>query len=126
MELLLNLGWIAISIAIGWFATRDGCSGRKRATVIITLALLSAVLFPAISMSDDLHVDFVLADEVSSRRHSTVHALSATVALLISVVLITLPRINVAFGVKNEGLISAVRAGFLTAVGLRAPPAVLV
>lgn len=126
MELALNLGWIVVSIAIAWFATRDGCaSGTQRATIVITIALLSALLFPAISMSDDLHVAVVLTDDVNSRRHNLAHSLVGAMTLFCCAVVFPTPPRAINRLRKSDRLVSAALAGFKTAVGLRAPPAVL-
>jgi hypothetical protein len=62
MELLLNLTWLAVSIALGalLWASRsesEAMSGRclhPRATAWVGYVILIALLLPAISMTDDL------------------------------------------------------------------------
>ncbi len=53
MEIFLNLGWAALSIvmACAWLRIEDGTDRRRR---IVALAVLVAILLPAISISDDL------------------------------------------------------------------------
>lgn len=61
MELLSNLVWLAVSISLWglWLWRRRG--GRKGSLVpgvglqIVALAMLTAVLLPPISLTDDLH-----------------------------------------------------------------------
>jgi hypothetical protein len=126
VELLLNLGWIVVSVAIAWFATRGGCiPGRQRATVIITIALLSALLFPAISMSDDLHVDFVLMDDVRSHRHSVAHDHVGVAVLMACAVLLDLSPHDVSPNGSTLQPFARVLSGFVRSTGLRAPPSVL-
>lgn len=61
LELLSNLVWLAVAIALwgSWFLRR---SGPRKASLLhsvraeaIALAMLTAILLPAISITDDLH-----------------------------------------------------------------------
>lgn len=55
MEVLLNLAWAASAIALVTFWLRAGsrpdCARRRQ---IVAIAILIAILFPVISVSDDL------------------------------------------------------------------------
>ncbi|MGA7653902.1 MAG: hypothetical protein WBQ52_04610 [Terracidiphilus sp.] len=53
MEIFLNLAWAALSIYMvwTWLRVEDGTDRRRR---IVALAVLVAILLPAISISDDL------------------------------------------------------------------------
>ncbi len=55
MELFLNLAGVLIAIAMVslWLRTTPD-SGRDRRTQLVALALLLVILFPTISMTDDL------------------------------------------------------------------------
>jgi|SRR5579864_3745592 len=59
MELLLNLVWllvVAVAIVSWLYHNRDRSTARPRVLLqMITLACILAVLFPAISATDDLH-----------------------------------------------------------------------
>lgn len=58
LELVLNLGWLALSIAVfAFFGVRFISSNTDRNRVIAALALVCVVclLFPVISMTDDLN-----------------------------------------------------------------------
>lgn len=75
MELLLNLVWSIISLAtIGlWLREharlpnlRQKHHGLVRGLIVLICAL--AVLFPAISLTDDLHSEVVLMEEWNSSR----------------------------------------------------------
>lgn len=58
MELALNLGWLAISIAaLGFFGVRLISKDTERNRVIAAIALVCVVclLFPVVSMTDDLN-----------------------------------------------------------------------
>jgi hypothetical protein len=53
VEIILNLAWAALSIYMvcAWLRVEDGTDRRRR---IVALAVLLAILLPAISISDDL------------------------------------------------------------------------
>jgi len=73
METILNLVWLVVTLAalwmwrFRWAASRRNprCNVRQE-TIAIVCAL--ALLFPVISLTDDLHPDIVPADTVSSKR----------------------------------------------------------
>jgi len=99
MELFLNLGW-ALSAALLvciWlrFAARTGAS---RQTQLVALALLVLILFPVISVTDDLQAmqNPAEVDSCQRRGHAGLcaHAILAPVAALPSPV----------FSVFSEGL----------------------
>lgn len=55
MELLLNLAWLAVAGALVSIWVRDGGRDRaQRRRQLIAMAVLIAILFPVISVSDDL------------------------------------------------------------------------
>ena len=69
MELILNLGWslVAIAMICGWlrFASREAGIRRMQA---VTLAVAILILLPAISISDDLVAAQNPAEVVSTIR----------------------------------------------------------
>lgn len=55
MELILNLGWIAAATAIVWLCARHAPrTDGGRWTQIVALAVVILILFPVISVTDDL------------------------------------------------------------------------
>jgi hypothetical protein len=71
MEIVLNLAWVLLAVVsvLLWvrYARRVGASRR---TQIAALAMLILILFPVISVSDDLQVALNLAeDDVYVRRN---------------------------------------------------------
>ena len=59
MELFLNLAWLAVAMALLWLwfrARRNPASSPQQDTrrQLIAIAVLIAILFPVISVSDDL------------------------------------------------------------------------
>jgi hypothetical protein len=58
VELALNLGWFALSLAVfGFFGVRFASKNTERTRMIAAIALVCVVclLFPVISMTDDLN-----------------------------------------------------------------------
>jgi hypothetical protein len=61
LELLSNLVWLAVAISLWglWFLRRRGVGKRSLfhsvGTEVIALAMLTTILLPAISITDDLH-----------------------------------------------------------------------
>src|SRR5213595_1909730 len=60
MEFGFNLAWLILSIAlsVGWaWAASSGRCGRAHRASFLALVILIALLFPVVSISDDLHED---------------------------------------------------------------------
>jgi hypothetical protein len=87
MELLLNAIWLAVATSL----LRECTAGRRKWQSLIGLVCVLALLFPAISLTDDLHpTEFALADTKSlyavahsqdllspaPRNHSPIHGLA--------------------------------------------------
>ena len=73
METFLNLVWLVVTLAVlwvwrfRWAASRRHPHRNIRQETIAIVCLL-ALLFPVISLTDDLHPDITPADTVSSKR----------------------------------------------------------
>lgn len=71
MELFLNILWLAISSAsFVWFVRRErfGSPVQRRVLLVsgvLALTCVAALLFPIISVTDDLHSDATCAEESS-------------------------------------------------------------
>lgn len=70
MELLLNLAWLVISLLAilllrGNWRRRKGPSLREW----IALATFLFLLFPVISLTDDLHPEIALAEAATGKKH---------------------------------------------------------
>jgi len=74
METILNLIWLAVTVAaiwlwrFRWSVSRQNPRHSSR-TEIVAIVCVLALLFPVISLTDDLHPDIVPADTVSSKRN---------------------------------------------------------
>jgi hypothetical protein len=87
MELFLNLLWLVI--ALGSFArwrhvvgVRRGSRGRLQGAVrFLALACALSILFPAISVTDNLHPELYVTEDSSSSRRAMAAAVGASHAL---------------------------------------------
>src|SRR5579883_2392284 len=83
METVLNLIWLAVTIAALWlwhfrWAVSKRESGRSLRLEAVAMVCVLALLFPVISLTDDLHPEIVPADTVSSKRNHCLLAAHAT------------------------------------------------
>jgi hypothetical protein len=75
METILNLIWLAITAAAIWLWRFRWLVSRQnpRARVfqeVVAIGCALALLFPVISLTDDLHPEIVAVDAVSGKRNS--------------------------------------------------------
>ena len=88
LELTLNLAWLAFSgvllLAGGWFGGLAG-SNRNRAATVLTLLCVVCLLFPVISVTDDLSNGPAVSE--SSKLKKIIPSIHVVVALLSRVVL---------------------------------------
>lgn len=71
MEIFLNLVWAALAVAIVVHWHRTGShSGHSRRAQLVAIAVLVAILFPVISVSDDLMAVQVTSETDSAYRRS--------------------------------------------------------
>src|SRR5579864_4424322 len=70
MELLLNLSWLVIAVT-AVFVLRGNWRQRKGPPLRewIALATFLFLLFPVISLSDDLHPEIALAEAATGKKH---------------------------------------------------------
>ena len=70
MELLLNLAWLVISI-VAILLLRGNWRRRKGPTLRewMALATFLFLLFPVISLTDDLHPEIALAEAATGKKH---------------------------------------------------------
>lgn len=136
MELLLNLVWLlVVAVAIvGWL-----CQNRDRSTArpgvllqVIALACILAVLFPAISATDDLHAS-QLAVEASDVARKVLRSMNTVttsgtvnwlhfVPALLLLARAMMPRRRLFTKASQSRCILPV-AGHFTLLESRAPPA---
>ena len=100
MELLLNLAWLFIAIlcAMGLLRRAKREPDAAHVWLLVTAVVCIVVLlFPVISMTDDLHAPLFTAEENGKRRLLTVQIQQQSLALhelsaLVTAVLLVLPR----------------------------------
>jgi hypothetical protein len=74
METILNLAWLCVTLAalwvwrFRWAASRRNPQHNIRQEACAIVCLL-ALLFPVISLSDDLHPEIAVVDSASAKRH---------------------------------------------------------
>jgi hypothetical protein len=130
VELFLNFAWLSVSLALVVFWAR---AARHTWSAFVALFLLLILLFPVISMTDDLvamTAPFEL--EHPSRRDSTslVHSQDMA-AMLDAVALASLLLLGFGFvrsricRLLPHSFSEMLQAGFVRAMGVRPPPTVL-
>jgi hypothetical protein len=73
MEILLNLLWLITAVAVfslwmlRWIPAREARSNRMF-TEAVALVAVFALLFPVISLTDDLHPEIAVVDAASGKR----------------------------------------------------------
>ncbi|HUN89069.1 MAG TPA: hypothetical protein VMU28_09780 [Terriglobales bacterium] len=71
MESLLNLAWLLVAIvcSIGLLSRMRKQPGRADLWILVTVVVcVMVLLFPVISMTDDLHAELFTAEESGKRR----------------------------------------------------------
>lgn len=132
VELFLNLVWMATSIVliVGWIWSIRKGHIQFEWTALIALALLILILFPVISMTDDLTAMNVPAEvEHTMRRSETPLAPGALLDLLGAFAAFTLVMLSMAPPrryslVRTRVFAATLLDGFVRALGVRPPPAV--
>jgi hypothetical protein len=82
METFLNLVWLAVTVAaiwlwrFRWIVSRENPRHSARMEAVAMVCVL-ALLFPVISLTDDLHPETVAVDAASGKRNACLIAASA-------------------------------------------------
>lgn len=82
METILNLIWLAVTVAaiwlwrFRWSVSRQNPRHSTRMESVAMVCIL-ALLFPVISLTDDLHPETVAVDAASGKRNACLIAASA-------------------------------------------------
>lgn len=131
MELFLNLTWLATSLLLvaGWIWSIHKGYIEFEWTTFIALALLIVILFPVISMTDDMVVMRAPAEVEHMLRSSErplapvaiLGFLSAFAAIALSILKAAAPSFY--SRIRPHVFAAALLAGFIRAFGVRPPPA---
>jgi hypothetical protein len=129
LELICNAVWLMTGVLL---ALRLSMSQQSRSPVVvraIAIVCLLLVLFPVISLSDDLHTpeaalsDVTRSGDQTSGTTSVDHSSSVAVALATSATAIRLHFLHFAESTQHQN--AQPDSQFLVSDALRAPPAVL-
>ena len=129
VELFLNVVWLSVSILLVILCARSIRHGNTKLSwsAGVALCLLLVLLFPVISMTDDLQALTAPAEveHMMRRQHD---APSLHISLLDAVALLSLILIGIALPticsirVGTRGYVTALLAGSVRAFGVRPPP----
>jgi hypothetical protein len=130
VELFLNIVWLSVSIFLVILCSHSIRQGHTQLSwsTPVALFLLLVLLFPVISMTDDLQALTGPAEvEHVMRRHHEAPSISGGVLdaiVLLSLILVgvALPTLN-SLRIRIEGYRTELLAGFIRAFGVRPPPA---
>ena len=133
MELFLNLVWLSVSLllAITWMRSERRTRKKFEWSTVIALLLLLMLLFPVISITDDL-VAINMASEIehTMRRYEAPPSQMTSIAILDAMMLMAMVMIGIAlYGtrftrVRPSAFAAKLLAGFVRASGVRPPPSV--
>ena len=132
MELFLNVVWLSVSILMVIFCGRSNRQGDTKLSwsAGVALCLLLVLLFPVISMTDDLQALTAPAEvEHMMRRQHDAPSLHVGGTMLDAIALLSLALIGIALPticsicVGTRGYVTALLAGSVRAFGVRPPPA---
>lgn len=127
MELTLNILGLLVCFALTFAVLRAGAIyGRSYVACFAIILVCVALIFPAISMTDDLAMGIVMANDTGMPQlkfwvFAVLYVLIT--AIFVAVTLLALPafRIKVAL----DSVLRPICPGYHSANSLRAPPAVL-
>ena len=127
MELVLNLGWTAMAIAMRWLwvhhARREG---RGRSAQFISLGLVLVMMFVVITIYDDMAMAqnpaetrcFQREDDLGAHQHFPLHLVVASTPALAA----ELPFNTIRFAVPGSVLVPTVKVPALSSIQNRPPP----
>ena len=130
MELALNLVWLAVAVtaAVRFALWRRDQPASRQFVVALCAVCVLALLFPIVSVTDDLHADAAAAEETSAMRRVALVTMAHVATLAIAVT----PFDVAAFGaraVRNAAGFAEITTrtagaldGFAAVASLRGPP----
>jgi hypothetical protein len=131
LELFLNLVWLTISLVLvcGWLRAVKAGDAKAEWKTLVALSLLLVLLFPVISITDDLvAMTATMEGEHMVRRLEMSPVNLASVDPFYTVALTALLFASIAFlsalltRVRPRSLAIALRSGFARTAGVRPPP----
>ena len=132
MELLLNLAWAAVSVSllVLWLTSLRNGTSRTDWRVIIAFLLLVVLLFPVISMTDDLaavqnpaEAEHIFRRSVAPLLHvSATSPLGLTFGLLLLLFSAGFAPLLASTRFTRASILTRLLAGFLRSSAVRPPP----
>lgn len=128
MEILLNLAWAALAVFIICLWARHGDrTGLHRRRQLVALAVLLAILFPVISVSDDLMAAQTATEQDSCQRRDYLAPSSAHPIVPLAAIVYAL-HFEMSFGTPQSTAIRtpslpSVKRPQLAGIENRPPPA---
>lgn len=129
LELICNFAWLTTGAILAWQLAVARQDRSRVAVRVIAVVCLMLVLFPVISLSDDLStpeaalIDVGHSFDQSAGNRAVDHAGSVAVALATSAAAIRLQFLH--FAEPSQQYERYADASFLSSDALRGPPAVL-
>ena len=124
LELFLNVAWLAIVIAAfaayAFWARHANSAARFRVGVAIACGL--ALLFPIISVSDDLLPNVAALEEWTAGRRANLIAIVAVIVPFVDVAALLAHHVTSHVARVTDGVIPTPLESFATVSSLRAPP----
>jgi hypothetical protein len=130
LEIFLNLMWLGLSVALAawWLCAILRGDSKAAWSTIVAVGLLILLLFPVISMTDDLIAMSAPAETEQARRHEAPPLHSTPLLMLGGIALLGFPLLGLvlcaiaAFLLRPCGFADRLRRGFVRAMGVRPPP----
>jgi hypothetical protein len=140
METLLNLVWFAVTLAVIWLwrfrwtVSRQNPRHSKRMEAVAMVCFV-ALLFPVISLTDDLHPEILVVDAASGKRNACLlatnvpHVGASTIGSRAHWALGIIPRPSASVGSAVEEILLLAKLDDTTSSAStfrgRAPPSLL-
>ena len=127
MELVLNLGWMALATAMCWLWVRHARrEGRGRSVQFVSLTLVLVIMFAVITMYDDMAMAqnpaetrcFQREDDLGAHVHASLHPAVASTPTLAAELHFYAIRITV----PGSILVPSVKVPVLSSIQNRPPP----
>jgi hypothetical protein len=131
VELFLNLIWLSVSLLLvtWWIGSVERGHAKVGWSAVITLTLLLVLLFPVISMTDDLVAINTSAEvEHMMRRYEAPLSEIASIGVLDAIALFVMIMVGIASSgkcftrIRPHAFAATLLAGFVRAFGVRPPP----
>jgi hypothetical protein len=131
VELFLNLIWLSVSLLLvtQWIGSVRQGRAKIKGSTVVALVLLVVLLFPVISMTDDLVAINTSGEmEHTVRRYAAPLSQIESFALLDAVALFAMVMVGIASSgkcftrIRLHAFAAKLLAGFVRASGVRPPP----